>query len=646
MSISSTVHPAFPHLFAPFELKNVTLRNRIAISGHFAGWYVGPDGLPSDELAAYIEERAKGGVGLFVIGSNVPVPGYDWIENTDDAIIPRYQVMGEAGRRHGARVFAQLCHPGFFPLPGPPRVQPFPRARSTQPVSRGPVRYVPSTQELRGIIAAHGAAARRVAEGGLDGVELHAHEFFLHAQMLSPVWNERTDEYGGSFDNRLRFLCETLEAMRTATGPDFVVGVRLKAADMLPGGMDVEEYQEVLRRLEAASLIDYVNLSGGDAHHHHGPMPRPEGEWLPLIKAHRATTGVPIMHAGRLSTPELAERALAEGIVDIAVMTKSHIADGQFARKVYEGRLDDIRFCTRCLQSCHGNIAKMTCVYNPVTSRETEWAELKPAATRRRVLVVGAGPAGMEAALTAAKRGHEVTVLEQGERVGGQIWTGAGSPLRRPWARIAEFYERQANKGLFEVRLGTQATAASVLEQRPDVVVIATGSTPVRFDLPGGPPALTVHEVIGGAADSARRVVLFDCEGFSRPLVAADYLSARGIAVDFVTSLLQVAPAVEGHMLDEMLQQLQARGVRFWPGLAPVRWLDATRVLARDVQTAEEHIFDDVTTVVAAVGSASNTDLAEELRTLGLELHVIGDANLPQTVEQATYQGGLVGRKL
>jgi 2,4-dienoyl-CoA reductase-like NADH-dependent reductase (Old Yellow Enzyme family)/thioredoxin reductase len=644
--MSSSTHAVFPHLFQPFQLKNVTLRNRVAISGHFAGWYVGPGGLPSDELAAYIEERAKGGIGLFVIGSNVPVPRYDWIENTGDAIIPRYHVMAEAGHRHGAKVFAQLCHPGFFPLPGPPRVQPAPRARSTQPVSRGPVRYTPSTDELRAIIAAHGAAAERVAAGGLDGVELHAHEFFLHAQMLSPVWNERVDEYGGSFDNRLRFLIETLAAMREAVGTGFVVGVRLKAADMLEGGMGVEDYLQALRRLEELRLIDYVNLSGGDAHFHHGPMPRPEGEWLDLIKPHRAATSAAIMHAGRLSTPELAERALAAGVIDIAVMTKSHIADAQFTRKVFEGRLDDIRFCTRCLQSCHGNISKMTCVYNPVTSREKEWADLKPSSVRRRVLVVGAGPAGMEAALTAALRGHEVTVFEQADRVGGQIWTGAGSPLRRAWARIAEFYQRQARKGLFEVRLGTQATVDNVLAHAPDAVVIATGSTPNRLELPDGPAALTVHEVIVGAADMARRVVLFDREGFSRPLVAADYLSARGIEVDFVTSLLQVCPAVEGHMLDEMIQQLRARGVRFWSGLNLVRWVREDCLLARDVQTAEEQLFDDVTKVVATIGSTSNTGLADALRAHGLELYVIGDANIPQTVEQATYQGGLIGRKL
>ncbi len=640
-------HPRYPRLFEPLRIKGITLRNRTAISGHLAYWYIGPGGLPSDELAAYIEERAKGGIGLFVIGSNVPVSwGHDWLHNTSDAVIPRYKIMAEAGHRHGAKVFAQLCHPGYFPLPGTPRHRHSPIAvKSINPGGSGAQREQPDGAKIQELVRAFGAAAGRVKAGGLDGVELHAHEFFLHAQFLSPVWNTRSDEYGGPLENRLRFIVETLRAMRAAVGEDFVVGIRLKADDKLEGGMSVGDYKLVLARLEELKLVDYVNFSGGDANHHHGPMPRPEGEWLPLLKELKSVGRLPLMHAGRLMRPELAEQALQEGLIDVAVMTKAHIADGRLVRKAWEGREEDIRWCTRCLQSCLGGL-KVTCVYNPVTSREKDWAELRPAARRRKVVVVGAGPAGMEAALISAQRGHEVVVLEKADRVGGQVWLGAASPLRKPWARIAEFYQRQAAKGLFEVRLGAEATPESLLALGPEVVVLATGSRPRKLEIPGGPAALTVHEALSGAAAGAKRALIFDREGFNRPIVAADLLSSQGVAVDFVTSQFQVGSGLPEETLEEFFGHLKSRGVRFWPGMDLAGWNGPGRLLARDIQSAHEKYFEGLDCVVATVGSEPFNPLAAQLEGRVKELHVIGDASSPQTVELAVYQGGLIARKI
>src|SRR5579884_478037 len=635
----------FPHLFRPLTIKGVTLRNRIAISGHIAGWWV-DGGLPSDAFVAYVEERAKGGVGLFVIGATTPDRGHRCLENVDDAIIPRYRALAEAGHRHGMKVFAQLFHPGYFPLPGPPIAEEVPAALPTHPVRTERPRRELTVEELRQMVAAFGTAAGRAAEGGVDGLELHAHEFFLHAQMLNPLWNTRTDAYGGSLENRMRFVVETLQAMRAAIGPDLPLGVRLKVDDVLQRGMDPAEYRELVRRLEPMGLVDYISVTAGDGRFHHGPMPRPEGEWLPLVKDLREATRLPLMHAGRISTPEMAERALVEGALDVVCMTKTHVADPHFARKVFEGRLDDIRYCTRCMQACHGQAERLSCVYNPVTSRETTWAELAPAERRRRVVVVGAGPAGMECALTAALRGHEVLVLEKTDRVGGQVWLGAASPLRKPWARIAEFYTRQSQKGLFGVRLNTEATLETVLALEPEVVVIATGSEPNRLEVPDGPPALTVHEVLTGAADGARHIVLFDREAFSRPLVAADYLSARGIQVDFVTSLPRVCGSVDLYMLDEMLANLKERGVRFWPRQEIVGWEEQKRLRLRDTETAEEQVLEGVDALVGTVGSKPVASLAYALRKAVPELYVIGDANVPQTVQHATYQGGRIGRLL
>lgn len=641
--MSDAPHPHFPHLFSSLTIRNLTLRNRIAISGHHAGWWV-DGGLPSAEFASYIEERCRDGVGLFVIGCTSPKPGSGWLENLDDRVIPRYRMCADAAHRHGAALIAQLCHPGFGPLPGVPLTQPVPSACAIQPHYRAPERYELSREEIGDMVAAFGAAAARIAAGGCDGAELHSHEWFLHAQFLNPMWNRRRDEYGGSLENRMRFMVQTLQAMRAALGPRPVLGVRLKADDMEQRGMNADDYRECVRRLEEQKLVDYVLFTGGDARLHHGPAPRPEGEWLPLIRQHKAATRLVVMHAGRICTPEQAERAVAEGVCDVVCMTKAHIADPHFTRKVKHNQLDDIRYCTRCLQACHGAMHRMTCVYNPLTSREKEWWQLPPAARKKRVVIVGGGPAGMECAITAAARGHEVIVLEKSARVGGQVLLGAAAPMRREWGRIAEFYERQARKGVFQTRLNTPATAEGVLALNPDAVVIATGSTPKRMELGDGGRALTVQEALTGGADGAKTAIVFDGETFYRAATVADFLSARGVHVHFVTPHLRIGPNAEGWVLDEWLRQFQSRGMEFWPGMSVAEWKGSA--LLRDTQTGEEKILEEVDVLVGLVGSDPVNALACALRGNVGQLHVIGDANTPQTMEAATYQGARLGRTL
>jgi NADPH-dependent 2,4-dienoyl-CoA reductase/sulfur reductase-like enzyme len=297
----------------------------------------------------------------------------------------------------------------------------------------------------------------------------------------------------------------------------------------------------------------------------------------------------------------------------------------------------------------------MTCIYNPVTSRERDWAELRRADRRKRVVVVGAGPAGMEAALVAAQRGHEVVVLDRAGRVGGQVWAAAGSPLRSRFAAIAEFYERQAGKGAFAVRLNDEASADSVLTLEPDAVVIATGSTPRRVELPvawnaATRPALTVLDALRLDGSPARggRAVIVDREGHMRAFVVADYLSDRGMQVEFLTPTAEIGPAINYLNQSELYARLTARGVRFRPGEDVLWWQDDATLAAHDVFSAGRRPVEDVGLLVIAAGSEPVNGLAGELaaRAPGLECHVIGDACLPRTVEEATVQGGRIGRLL
>jgi N,N-dimethylglycine/sarcosine dehydrogenase len=639
----------YPHLFSPITIRKLTLRNRVAISGHHAGWWL-DNGMPSDEFAAYIEERSRNnGVGLFVIGCTSPVrPTAGWLENMTDDVIPRYRKCVEAAHRHGTALIAQLGHPGFDPRPGVPLTIAPPRAKSTQPVGHpSSVQRVLSIEELHELNAEFGKATRRCVEAGCDGIELHSHEWFFHSQMINPMWNRRTDQYGGSLENRMRFMLETLTEMRNLTGPVRVIGVRLKCDDMEQRGNSLEDYKEIVRRLEATKLIDYVLFTGGDARLHHGPMPRPEREWLGLIKEHKANTKLVVMHAGRIMDAASADRAIAEGIVDVVCMTKAHIADGKFTAKVFAGNENDIRQCTRCLQACHHAMHRMTCVYNPLTSRELMWGfDLKPAERKKRAVVIGAGPAGMEFAVTASARGHEVIVLEKSNRIGGQVLIGGGSPWRKPWLKIAEFYERQRVKGEFDVRLNTPATVDLVKSLAPDMIIVATGSTPNQLTLASpGPRVLTVHELIAGQADGAKNAIVVDREFSNRPWPALDYLSSRGAKVHFVTPRLIVGEGiVETWTLDEYLRQLISRGVSFLPGFDLAEWHDDHRAVLRDIQTGEEQVIANVDCVVGLVGSAPNEELIAPLRSLGADLHVIGDANNPATVEAATFQGARLAR--
>ncbi len=632
-------HPRFPRLFSPLSFQGVTLRNRIGISGHFAGWWV-TDGLPNEDFAAYIEERAKGGIGLFVIGATATVleGGSDFFLNLDDRIIAPYRMCAEAGQRHGAKVFAQLLHRADRKTP---RNQ---LADAAPPPDDTPDRTV---EQLQALAETFGPAARRVREAGLDGVELHAHEGFLFYQFLSLRYNGRNDQYGGPLENRMRFMAETLRAMRNAVGEDFPLGVRLSADDQEEGGNTIEDSIEVARRLEAMELVDYLSYTAGDGEFHHGPMARPAAEWVPFVGRIKQVTQLPVMHAGRITTPDTAEQALAEGKLDVALMTKTHIADAHFTRKVREGRLDNIRFCTRALQSCIGNLKKMSCVYNPVTSREREWTELRPAERRKKVVIVGAGPAGMEAAVTAYGRGHEVTVLEKSDRIGGQVLLASASPLRRNFIRIARFYQRQAAKGLFDVRLSTEADADYVLSLSPDAVIIAAGSVPRRVEVPGGGEVWTVHDAFTREEDILvfRRTVVIDRHGFMEALAAADHLSALGIAVEFITPFDPIVPKVDSHTRSEMLRQLKQRGITFFAREDIVGW-DGDEATFRHTANASERTVSDIDAAIVFAGSDPVNGLAASLRDRVGEIHTIGDANIPQTVAEATFQGGKIGRIL
>jgi 2,4-dienoyl-CoA reductase-like NADH-dependent reductase (Old Yellow Enzyme family) len=643
---------AFPHLFSPITINKMTLRNRITVPPHFSGLWMSSDGVPSDAFVAYLEERARGGAAMVGIGATVvragDHPGY--YQNLDDSFIPHYQRIADAVHRHGATVIAQFCPRG-------PDIryrevgEPFPR-----PAVAGPLASVPdpgvsaewhvstySAEDLREMAHCAGLASTRAKAGGADVVEIHAHEHHLHAQFLSPVVNKRSDEHGGSFENRSRFLIDTLSEMRGAVGEDFPVGLRMWVRDLHPDGWVEEDSVRLIQMLTSERLIDYASLTAGVRWMHIGPMYQPDGEFLDQVATIRGQIDVPVIHAGRLTDPHVAEKAIASGQIDLVGMVKGHIADPHFSNKVQEGRLDEIRYCIRSLYCFDIDGAK--CIYNPLTGRELEWGPLKKVASPKRIVVVGGGPAGIEAATAASERGHDVTLLERRNRLGGGVWMAGAAPLREKYLEIAEFYERQARRGRFDLRLESDATAEKILDLRPDVVVVASGSRQIRPDVPGseGDGPLVVPDVLVGRADDARTALVVDREGRPPAFVAADYMISRGIAVEFVAAGATVGQEMGELDLAGLYGRLEDKGVSFRAGFDLLR-LDGSKAILGDVFSGEELALGPFDAIVLAAGSEPVNDLASALEGRVAEIHVVGSASEALSIMEATVDGARVGR--
>ena len=644
----------YPNIFSPLTIKGMTLRNRICSTGHMAGW-MHHNGVPNDRCRAYYEERAKGGIALVTLGATSVREGDHpaYFQNLDDRFIASYRMLTQAVHRHGAKFIAQFCprgaqvHLSEFcePMPSAPVARVVPGVIN-QPILASEHVASWSAEDLADLAACCGRAAWRARAGGADGVELHAHQHHLFSQFLSPACNRRDDDYGGDFVGRARLLVDALTAMRQAVGDDYVVGVRLKAHDMHPDGYDEQDCVRLIGLLQSKGLIDYVSLTVGGAVHHTGSLYMAEAAQLERVARVRRAIDLPVIHAGGIVTPEVAEAALAEGCLDVVGITKGHFADAHFVNKLREGRRQEIRLCIRCQFCCDGGEGPVGCIYNPVTGRELEWGNPSPAPVRRRVVVVGAGPAGMEAAIAASERGHEVVVLEKGERVGGQVNLAGAAPLRRGFSTIAEFYQREAASGRFEMRLGVEATPDNILALDPEAVILATGSEPVRVRVDGCErTALTVHEVLEGKADGCSSVLLVDRDGHAPAFVAADHLSCAGVSVTFVAAMARAGSDLGERDAGLLCQRLAEQGVTFIIGFDLARY-DGSRATLRNIFTGSEQTVGPCDEIVVAAGSRPYNPLAAALEGKVSELHVIGTASTSRFIFEATTDGARIGHSI
>lgn len=562
-------------LLQPFQLKRLTLRNRIIVTSHEPAYP--EDGMPKERYRAYTVERAKGGVALTMTAGSAAVsadspPVFNNILAYKDEVVPWVRELTDAVHEHGAAVMIQLTHLGrrtrwdkgdWLPVVAPSHAREashrsFPKRIEDWDIER--------------IVRDFGDAAERMKEGGMDGIELEAYGHLLD-QFVSPLTNDLDAPFGGSLENRLRFTFLVLEEIRRRVGPDFILGLRYTGDEMLEGGTGAEEGFKVSRRLRDSGLVDFLNVIRGhidtdagltDVIPIQGMASAPHLDFAGEI---RAATGMPVFHAAKIPDVATARHAIASGKLDMVGMTRAHMTDPHIVRKIMAGEEDRIRPCVGanyCLDRIYQGGAAY-CIHNAATGRELTMPHVvAPAAARRKVVVVGAGPAGMEAARVAGERGHEVVVFEAADRPGGQIRLTAQSPRRREMMSIIDWRMAECERLGVGFRFSAWAEAEDVLAEAPDVVVVATGGMPHTEVLTRGDElVVSAWDILSGDAKPGANVLVYDDAGDHAGLQAAEIIAAIGARVEIMTPDRAFAPEVMAMNLVPYMRSLQKRDVTF-----------------------------------------------------------------------------------
>jgi mycofactocin system FadH/OYE family oxidoreductase 2 len=659
------VQKQFEYLFSPMRLRNSIVRNRIYNPPH-ATIFADENFLPTEKQVYYYAERAKGGTGLIVMGGSVVLPnslvhiGFNLV--SDERAIPGYRRIADAVHAHGSLMMAQLSHHGRQ------TTSLFSRSIPTSPSPIPCLLYHEMPKEIddedmEEILKAFIKGAQNVEAAGFDGVEIYAAHGYLLSQFLSPHTNRRRDQYGGNLENRMRFPIQVIEAVREATGKNFIIGLRMNGDDFTPGGLTLDDARIIAKKFEETGKIDFLSISG--ATYNSLPlfiadMSFPLGLFVHLAAGIKEVVNLPVFCVNRINDPIQAERILAGGYADMVGMCRALICDPELPNKAQEGRIEDIQNCIACNECAtrESKNARISCTQNPAVGEEKEFGigTLTRSPKRKKVLVIGGGPSGMEAARVAALRGHQVTLYEKEKDLGGQIRIIIRVSSRKEFEGVTRYLMKQLEKLNVDIKTNMEATIDTTLAENPDCVVVATGSVPLRTgftpfrpeidELPGVHQSnvITYWDALLDTADVGERVVVLDDNFYFQTTTTAEYLAERGKQVEIITRAPMIGADINFLSLGPQCQRLRERGVLFSP-MTWVKEISGTTVFAYDVYSKQERRVR-ADTVVLSMGNQSENSLYKNLKGKVKEIFAVGDCVTPRKAIDAIYEGHRVGRLL